>query len=163
MPQGLLVDFAVGAGLAVDAPLLALRGERSADAGRRCIATDIADAAVGRASDVVPGLTVVAVQYTPIALKPWTTDLQSPRYFDRADTVVGRGRPFEDFTVEYRALTPSGLGGAPVDATPWSPRLSMLHGAQVVQARIVFHPRPDRPGQPPPEIERLSLPFKSDG
>ncbi len=163
MPQGLLVDFAVGPGIAADAPLLPIRGERSADSGRRCIAAETPDAAEGRASDVVAGLEIVAVQYTPIALKPWTTDLRSPRYFDRADTIVGRGRPYEDFTVEYRALTPSGFGGNPVDATPWSPRLSALHGAQVVQARIVFHPRPDRPGQPPPEIERLSLPFKSDG
>ena len=163
MPQGLLVDLAVGPGVASDAPLLAIRGERSADSGRRCFAAEAADAPEGRASDVVAGLEIVAVQYTPIALKPWSTDLKSPRYFDRADVVVARGRPFEDFTVEYRALTPSGFGGNPVDATPWSPRLSALHGAQVVQARIVFHPRPDRPGQPPPEIERLSLPFKSDG
>jgi hypothetical protein len=163
LPQDLLIDLAVGPGASPDAPFLVLRGERAAPGRRRAIGADQPAAAFGVEAAVVPALEVVALQFTPIALKPWTSDVPSPRYFERADAVVGRGRPFEDFTVEYRALTPSALGGIPVDATPWSPRLSALQGAPVVQARIVFHPRPERPGRVPPEIERLSLPFKSDG
>lgn len=160
-PLGLLVEIAAGPGVAADAPLLGLLGDRGFE-GRRSLVADDADARRGRPADVVPAVEVVASQYAPVVLRPWSTDLPAPRYVERPESVVGRGRPYEDFTVEYRALTPSAFGGEPVDATPWSPHLASIQGRPVVQARVVFHPRPRQPGRSAPEIERLSLPFVAE-
>jgi hypothetical protein len=164
MPRSLLLEISAGAPLATDGPLIALRGWENPAGGSGSVAAQGAYAVRGTSTTFVPALQLVATQYAPVLLKPWTADVPSPRYyFERGDGVVGLGRAFEDFTVEYRALTLSAGGGEPVDATPWSPRLSELHGYQTVQARILFHPRPVRPGEPRPEIERLALSFTADG
>ncbi|HYC76698.1 MAG TPA: hypothetical protein VEI02_03620, partial [Planctomycetota bacterium] len=162
-PRSLVLEIVAGAPLAEGGARFDLLGRRAdPSVGAAAVFARTADATVGDASDVVPAVQLLLVRFAPVVLKPWTTALPGPLYFERPDAVVGKGRLFEDYTVEYRALTPSPLGGDPLETTAWTSRLAALAGRAVVQARVVFHPRPLDPGDALPEIERLVLPYTAE-
>jgi hypothetical protein len=159
-PRDLLIELVAGDAPSSDAPIFPLLGRRFGDGATRCVASADLASTRGLRCDVVPAIEVGGWRHPPVVLKPWTTDLPSPRYVERPDAVFAVGRAFDDFTIEYRALdAPAVLGGAHLPSTPWSPRLSALQGRAHVQARVVFHPKPAHAGRVSPSIERLSLPF----